>query len=153
MPKNSASPGRIYIDVVDSSKMAPGLADKLVRSLDNSRFRRVDSPSKAGYILTVTLLAHARTSLPALEKAVNSGYGSKINLSGTETSAIIADVLLIQRRIPAHKRAEHQKMKNISSRNALATAKMRIAIELENQTEAKEADRLLAREIARAIRQ
>lgn len=128
IPDKAEAPKLVYIDVHDSHKIAPGLAKNLMAALAQGKFRPADSPSKAGYILHVTILRQGIASQESLKHAVDSGYGTQVRFSGSGSRAILADAILTQRRVPSHKRPSHQKIKNISSRNALDSARMRVGI-------------------------
>lgn len=154
VPDNPQAPKLVYIDIYDRNNLAPNLASNISQSLHSSKFKIVDAPSKAGYILHVSILRQGHVSQDSLKKAVDSGYGVPFKFSGNGERAILADAILTQRRVPVHKRASHQKIKNISSRNALDSAQMRIAISHHGESkknEARDFSSALAQEIARGF--
>ena len=124
LPTTPSAPMRIFVDSPGNST----LADTLGRQLKNSRFQVVDAPSKAGYILHVTVLNQGQVNPEVLKAAVNSGYGAPSAFSGKGAYAMLADALMVQRRVPEAKRPTRQKLKNISARNAIDNTQMRLAV-------------------------
>ena len=109
-------------------KHAPHLRAHLGKQLAASKFRIADSPSNAGYILHVNILKDGPVDKNALQQAVQAGYGKTAPPNGNDAKAMLVDALMVQRRIPRAGRPSHQKMKNISSRNALNSSQMRLAV-------------------------
>lgn len=150
MPDNPDAPKLVYVDVHDSARCAPNLSANLGKALASGKFRLADSPSKAGYILHVTILRQGNVAPEVLKNVVNAGYGSSAKFSGQGARAILADALLTQRRVPTHKRPSRQKIKNISSRNALDSAQMRLAV-LETGKKAKNEGEVFSAAIAQEL--
>lgn len=150
VPSTPDAPMRIYVDAPDNG----ALAKQLDNELHGSRFQLVEAPSKAGYILHVKVLEQGQVSPEALKKAVDAGYGSSAKFHGQGSQAIMADALMVQRRVPEAKRPSRQKLKNISSRNALASAQMRMAV-LTNSSSGnrEEFGKAIAKELAERIRE
>lgn len=128
IPEQADAPKCVYIDTSDSARQTPQLAKYLGIALSHGKFRMAESPSKAGYILHVKVLQTGQTTPEALKKAVNAGYGKKARLRGSGVDAMLVDALMVQRRVPSAKRPSRQRLKNISSRNALGSSQMRIAV-------------------------
>ncbi|MDR0816222.1 MAG: complement resistance protein TraT [Desulfovibrio sp.] len=122
---NAGIAGVAYVNVRDKSDMVFGLRAKLERSLAESGFSVTSNPSKAGYIVQPTVLAVGEAEPDSLRAVVNEGYGGTSRLSGTGGSALLADVLLVQRRVPTSGR---KNLQNISNRNAVAESRMRLAL-------------------------
>ncbi len=59
---------------------------------------------------------------------MDAGYGAPSALSGTGGAALLADVLLVQRRVPSSRRPSRTNLKNISNRNAVASSQMRLGL-------------------------
>lgn len=128
LPDKQDAPKLIYVDARQSASHAPHLAQHLGQTLKKSKFRLADTPSKAGYILHVNILRDGQVSPQNLQSAVNAGYGGKAAFSGDGAKAMLVDALMVQRRVPKAPRPSRQRMKNISSRNALGSAQMRLAV-------------------------
>lgn len=144
----------IYVDVQENAQLAPHLADHLGKALSASNFRLTDSPSKAGHILHVNILQEGNASPASVQAAVKAGYGKKARFSGSGVRAVLADALIVQRKAPSHKRPSRERMKNASSRNALGSAQMRLAVLDSGGRKAVPLDafsQAMARELARSI--
>ena len=119
----------VYINVRDNTNQrAASLQAHTEASLRLLGYTTVDNPSQAGYILQIVVLAAGVTSQEHARSVVDSGYGAKSTLTGGGSTAIVADVLLVQRQIPAAKQPDRVKFKNISRRNAVANSQMRIGL-------------------------
>jgi len=128
MPDNPDAPKLVYVDASANPKLAANLTQNLGSALTHSQFRMADSPSKAGYILHVKILGKGQASPDSIKTAVSAGYGGKANFSGSGANAMLVDALMVQRRIPNAKRPSRQRLKNITSRNALGSSQMRLAV-------------------------
>ncbi|MBO4301709.1 MAG: conjugal transfer protein TraT [Desulfovibrio sp.] len=119
----------VYINVRDNTNhRASTLHEKTEASLSNLGYTVVDNPSEAGHILQIVVLAAGETSLENARSVVANGYGALSSLTGSGGTAIVADVLLVQRQVPSSKHASRLKLKNISRRNAVANSQMRIVL-------------------------
>ena len=123
----------IYVGYHDESQQVPYLRSVAQAFLEGSGFAVTDNPSKAGYIVQLTLLAAGPASRESLCRAVDSGYGAPATLEGGGSTVLLADVLLVQRRIPSHKRPSRARMKNVSRRNAVDNSQARIGLVLERE--------------------
>lgn len=141
---------RLFVDAPSQ----PQLAADLAAALGSNGFQVVKSPSDAGYILHVAIIRTGHVGLNVLRKAVNSGYGAKASFSGQGCHAILADALLVTRRPPEARNVSHQRIKNISERNATGSAQMRLAIAgpARPGLQPKEYIKALATELAARIR-
>lgn len=148
------SPRTIYIDVRDSKDHTTLTPEYLPAMLTEDNFEVVDNPSKAAYILHISLLEEGRTDPQKLNGLLDSGYDGKSGFSGDGLSAWLADALLVQRRVPAAKRESHTRLQNISARNALGNSQMRIAISTSAMLDGREAyKKVFAKTLAQAIRE
>lgn len=144
----------IYIDVRGAD--AGALTGHLKKAMADTKYQIVDSPSKAGYILHVSLVREGVVNPEVFKNIVNAGYGADAGFSGQGASGIITDALLVQRRVPTAKRPSHAKLKNISARNALDNSQMRLGL-ITDKSFSGPAERSaifaepLARELQRAI--
>lgn len=124
----------IYVHVRDNTNhRAAALGSVTKTALRRKGYTIVDSPSKAGNILQIVVLAAGISSPNATRSIVARGYGAPSSLSGSGGTTLVADVLLVQRNVPSAKQPEHVKLKNISRRNALSNSQMRIALLLHRE--------------------
>ena len=121
-------PDKMYVDVRDMTGRALRLPAHAGKRLDRTRVTLVENPSEAGYILQVSLLDEGTVSPEALEEIVKAGYGTPARFSGSGAHALLADVLLVQRKVPSHARPSRARLKNITSRNAVGASQMRLGL-------------------------
>ena len=121
-------PDKMYVDVRDMTGRALRLPAHAGRTLDRTRVTLVENPSEAGYILQVSLLDEGTVSPEALEEIVKAGYGAPARFSGSGGHGLLADVLLVQRKVPSHARPSRARLKNITSRNAVGSSQMRLGL-------------------------
>lgn len=152
LPAQSDAPKLIYVDVQENARLAPRLAEHLGAALAADNFRLADAPSKAGHILHVNIVQEGQGSAASVRNAVKAGYGQKARFSGTGVRAMLADALMVQRKVPSHKRPSRARMKNASTRNALGSAQMRVAVlGPDKKTSLEDFSRAMAGELARSI--
>lgn len=149
-------PDAVYVSVRDNTNRVFGLRAQTEAWLQRSGFTIVANPSEAGYIVQLTVLSAGNTDPAHLRKAVNTGYDTSSDLAGSGGTAVLADVLLVQRRVPNAARASRAALKNIASRNALSNSQMRIAVLAQGQVRMEtgaptQFTETLAREIGTAI--
>lgn len=121
-------PDKMYVDVRDMTGRALRLPAHAGRRLDRTRITLVENPSEAGYILQVSLLDEGTVSPEALAEIVKAGYGAPARFSGSGGHGLLADVLLVQRKVPSHARPSRARLKNITSRNAVGSSQMRLGL-------------------------
>ena len=121
-------PDKMYVDVRDMTGRALRVPAHAGRSLDRTRVTLVENPSEAGYILQVSLLDEGTVSPEALDELVKAGYGAPARFSGSGGHGLLADVLLVQRKVPSHARPSRARLKNITSRNAVGSSQMRLGL-------------------------
>ena len=146
----------VYVSVRDNTNRVFGLRAQTEAWLQRSGFTIVGNPSEAGYIVQLTVLSAGNTEPAHLRQMVSAGYDTPSALKGSGAAAVMADVLLVQRRVPSAQRPSKAKLKNISSRNALSNSQMRIAVLLPGQVRMDTGaptlfTETLAREIGTAI--
>lgn len=125
---SSKAPKTIYVDAAGHMRSAPNLAEQLGRALAKGSFRLADAPSKAGYILHVNIVDEGDVAPEALKAAVRAGYGSKTIFQGSGARAVLVDALMVQRKVPKAPRPSRERMQNASSRNAIGSSQMRLAV-------------------------
>ncbi|MDR2821103.1 MAG: complement resistance protein TraT [Desulfovibrio sp.] len=115
----------VYVAVRDKTDHLFGLRSDIEAAARVKGFIITDNPSKAGYVVQVTTLAAGVTSPDNLRDLVNAGYGAPSDFFGGGATALLADILLAQRRVPVSGR---KKLKSISSRSAVASSQMRLGL-------------------------
>lgn len=145
----------VYVDARDAHKPAPVLRDAIVRRLTGAGFEVIESPSKAGHILHVNIVAAGECDAGAARAAISAGFDSPVQLQGKDSVVIVADALLVERTVPSPNRARSNAMRSIARRNALADSRLRLGvilphIERSPLVETSVADRL-AQEICRPL--
>ncbi|MDR2056544.1 MAG: complement resistance protein TraT [Desulfovibrio sp.] len=114
-----------YVSLRDRSNRIFGLRAQLERCLGSRGFAVTNNPSEAGYIIQLSVPAAGASSPDAVRGAVSNGYGGEVLLSGTEGTALVADALVVQRRVP---QSGKKGLKSISNRMAVADNQMRLAL-------------------------
>lgn len=118
----------VYVNVRDNTNRVFGLRSQTETWLRRQGYTIVPNPSEAGYILQVVVLSAGEASPDNVRQIVAAGYDAPSQISGAGGTAIVADILLVQRRIPKGQRPSNRKLKNIGKRNAVANSQMRIAL-------------------------
>lgn len=127
-------PDRMYVDVRDMTGRSLQLPAHMCRNLGTTRITLVENPSEAGYILQISLLDEGTVSPEVLADLVEGGYGTPARFSGSGASALLADILLVQRKVPSHARPSRARLKNITSRNAVGSSQMRLGLLVPHET-------------------
>lgn len=149
-------PNVVYVNVRDMTNRVFHLRSQTEAWLGRKGFTVTNNPSQAGYIVQITVLAAGQAAPESLRGVVDAGYDAPSVLSGTGGTALLADVLLVQRRVPSSRRPSRTNLKNISNRNAVASSQMRLGllvrhdIRLKSELPAYFAD-VLARELSTDI--
>ena len=142
----------IYIDVRDETGQVPVTPVILRSLLEADNYEIVDAPSKAAYILHISILQEGSASADNVEEIVRQGYGAPAIFKGGDGSGWIADALLVKRRVPSEKREIHKRLKNISSRNALNSSQQRIGLSSQTRIEGRPAHvALFGQPLAKAL--
>jgi hypothetical protein len=124
MPRAEGVTRVAYVSVRDGNNRIFGLRAQLERCLVSRGFAVTDNPSEAGYIIQLSVPAAGASSPEAARGAVNNGYAGEAFLSGAEGTALVADALVVQRRVP---QSGKKGLKSISNRMAVADNQMRLA--------------------------
>lgn len=145
----------VYIDARDARKPSPVLRDAIIRRLASAGFEVIESPSKAGHILHVNIVAAGECDAATARAAIDAGFDTPVSFRGGDSIGIIADALLVERNVPSPHRARSNAMRSITRRNAVADSRIRLGILLPHATrspqiEAAAADRL-AQELCRPL--
>lgn len=132
------APPSLYIDFRDQNGRPLGISESNKVSFSKLGYRLVEKPSDAGNILHVTILASDQVSRESLEALVRQGYGSPARFSGSGANGLLADMLLVRRKVPAGEKSAQKRLKNIARRNALGNSQMRIGLYSEGRRESGE---------------
>lgn len=147
----------VYINVRDKSNRVLGLRSRAEAYVSGKGFTVTGNPSQAGHIIQITVLDAGPVDPDSLRGVVDAGYDAPSRLSGTGGTALLTDVLLVQRRVPNARRASKANLKNISSRNAVASSQMRLALLVRREIKLKGElpayfTEVLARELGAALK-
>ncbi|GFH63293.1 MAG: conserved hypothetical protein [Candidatus Desulfovibrio kirbyi] len=115
----------VYVLVHDKTNRFSALRSHVEAAVRADGFTVSDAPGQAGYVVQVTALAVGVTNSETLRTLVNAGYGASATLSGVGATGLLADVLLVQRRVPVSRR---QNLKNIAGRSAVTSSRMRLGL-------------------------
>ena len=118
----------VYVNVRDNANKMFGLRAQTESWLQRQGFTVVPNPSEAGYILQVVVLSAGIAAPESVRQMVAAGYDTPSQLSGRGSTALVADVLLVQRHVPSAQQPSRSKLKSISKRNAVASSQMRIGL-------------------------
>lgn len=116
-----------YVSVRDSTTLVGNLHGEIERRLQTHGIQLTSSPSQAGYILQISVLACASSATDELKKSVEAGYGAPVALSGRGNTALVTDALLVLRRVP--RAGKKQALQSISNRQAVASSQMRLGLQ------------------------
>ncbi len=128
-PKARASGSTAFLSVLDPQESAGQYAERQERHLKARGFGRTTQPSKADRIITVKILYRGEGSREAMERAVRAGYGSRLPAVSGEGAVLVADLLLVRRKVPGG----HVQMRNISARNTVSSSTLRIGLSAREQ--------------------
>ena len=118
----------VYVNVRDNTNKLFGLRAQTEAWLQRQGYTIVPNPSEAGYILQVVVLSAGVAAPESVRQMVAAGYDTPSQLSGRGSTALVADVLLVQRHVPSAQKPERTKLKSISKRNAVASSQMRLGL-------------------------
>ena len=118
----------VYVNVRDNTNKLFGLRAQTEAWLQRQGYTVVPNPSEAGYILQVVVLSAGVAAPESVRQMVTAGYDAPSQLSGRGSTALVADVLLVQRHVPSAKQPSNSKLKSISKRNAVASSQMRLGL-------------------------
>ena len=128
-PESDANiPPAVYVNVRDNTNKMHGLRALTEAWLQRQGYTIVPNPSEAGYILQVVVLSAGVAAPESVRQMVTAGYDTPSQLSGRGSTALVADVLLVQRNVPTAQQPNRTKLKSISKRNAVASSQMRIGL-------------------------
>ena len=123
-----------YVDVQGQTEGMEHLVAETEAKLRLNGYKTTNNPSQAGHILHLNILYSGSCGADVLRSAVDAGYGSTLRMREGDAMGLVADALLVQRRIPTHKRPSFVRLKNISNRNAVGNSQMRFGLLLPSGT-------------------
>ena len=91
-------PNVVYVSVRDMTNRVFHLRSQTEAWLGRKGFTVTGNPSQAGYVVQISVLAAGQAAPESLRGVVDAGYDAPSVLSGTGGTALLADVLLVQRR-------------------------------------------------------
>lgn len=118
----------VYADVRRNRKPSGILRSAIANRLSAAGFVMTDTPSRAGYILHVNVAAAGEGDAASARRAADAGFGGSAVLDGEKSSVIVADILLVERRVPEARRERIRDMRSIGRRNAVADSRMRVVL-------------------------
>lgn len=102
----------VYVNVRDNTNKVFGLRTQVETWLQRQGYTVVPNPSEAGYILQIVVLAAGTTAPETARQVVTAGYDAPSQLSGKGGTALVADVLLVQRHVPSTQGSRRTNLKN-----------------------------------------
>lgn len=147
-------PRVIFVSIRGMTESSPTLRRQIERELLRQGFEVTDTPSQAGYILQLSILASGQVAPESLRSTVDAGYDAPVRFSGEGASGVVADALLVQRRVPVAGRPERVHLKNISHRNAVGSGQLRVGLLRRTDRTAEDGAfvEALARELGQVVR-
>lgn len=118
----------VYADVRRNRKLSGILRSAIANRLSAAGFAMTDTPSRAGYILHVNVPAAGEGDAASAGRAADAGFAGAAILAGAKSSVIVADILLVERRVPEARRERIRDMRSIGRRNAVADSRMRLVL-------------------------
>ncbi len=120
-------PRSVYVDVSGMKRQAV-FSSRAGADLRSLGYELSTTPSRAGHIVQISVLQFGPVDPAGMKAAVDAGYGAPARLAGGSGTGLLADVLLVQRRVPAGSREGVVQLKNISNRNALGSSSIRVGL-------------------------
>lgn len=127
LPGTQPKEAGLYIELDSPESKMDRLRTMLEKEAEG-RYTIVDNPSRASLIMHITIIYNGQLDENSLKKIVEAGYGSLADVRGQGGIALLADVLLVNRRVPEDKKERIIFLKNVSGRNALESAQMRLGL-------------------------
>ncbi len=110
--------------VSDHRSMAGGLQHRLEQHLTAAGFELTSKPSQAERIITLIVLYRGPGSREEMESGVRAGYGTKIEHMHGQGGVLVADLLLVRRRVPI----SNTHLSNASAANAVSSSQVRLGL-------------------------
>lgn len=127
LDRGEGIPRSVYVDVSGMKRQAV-LSSRAGADLRSLGYDISSTPSRAGHIVQISVLQFGPVDPAGMKPAVDAGYGAPSRLAGGSGTGLLADVLLVQRRVPEGSREGVVQLKNISNRNALGSSSIRVGL-------------------------
>ncbi len=112
------------VTVSDNRSVAGGLQRRIEQQMADMGFEVTPKPSQAGRIITLIVLHRGPGGREEMESSVRSGYGGPVaGMRGTG-SVLVADLLLVRRRVPTSR----THLSNASAANAVGSSQVRLGL-------------------------
>lgn len=131
------------ITISDPKGLAGQFHERLEQMLVAKQFTLTDQPSLAERIISLKILFKGSADRTSMEQAVRAGYDTAVPELTGSGSVLVADLLLVRRRVPS------QTLNTISARNAMSSTTLRIGLFSSKSSALK--DRSLEEALARDI--
>lgn len=135
------------LNISDPKNLAGKFEERLERMLVDRQFTLTDQPSLAERIISLKILYKGEAGREDMERAVKAGYNTPMPELSGEGGVLVADLLLVRRRIPS----ANMELSTISARNAMSSSTLRIGLYSSSASSLKDRslEEALARDIAR----
>ena len=143
----SANMESASLNISDPKGYGGEFEGRLERMLADRQFSLTDQPSLAERIISLKLLYKGKGSLDELRSAVMAGYDAPLPKMSGDDSVFVADLLLVQRRIPP----SNMELSTVSARNTVSSSSVRIGLHTSKSSALK--DRALEEALALDVAQ
>ncbi len=136
------------LNISDPKNLAGKFEERLERMLVDRQFTLTDQPSLAERIISLKILYKGEAGREDMERAVKAGYNTPMPELSGEGGVLVADLLLVRRRIPS---SANMELSTISARNTMSSSTLRIGLYSSAPSSLKDRslEEALARDIAR----
>ena len=110
--------------VSDNKKLAGQFARRLTEQLKGHGFEVNAKPSRADKLISTIILYRGQGSCEQMEENVHNGYGGSIAQLSGKGSVLLADLLVLTRRVPE----TNTSLRSISADNKVSSTKVRIGL-------------------------
>lgn len=117
----------IYLSVQGTSQSKPFLS-ALQKSFAAHGFSMAAKPSAADLIVQINVCHAGDMKRSDAERALKTGYGTKVKVKGSEVAGLVVDALLVTRIVPEAQSDKQRKLKNISQRRASGSSTLRLVL-------------------------
>ena len=119
--------GRVYLNVqgISPSRRFLGALQKVFAARG---FAFAAKPSTADLIVQISICHAGGMNRSDAERALESGYDSKVGITGDEVAGLVVDTLLVTRDVPQARSDEQRNLKTISQRSASGSSTLRLVL-------------------------
>lgn len=110
------------IIISDHRNLAGRLQQRVQQQMLDHGFALSDQPSKADRLITIIVLHRGIGSRMEMERSVDAGYGAPISQMQGEDAVLVADLLMVRRRVPK----SNAYLNNVSAHNTLSSNQIRL---------------------------